>query len=614
MKKHWKMGSLISWAAVVLILFLLFEMLTNSVNQSRTIPYSELVSAISAERVSELVINEDGTARANISYENGASEIVSVVIPSVTALQEDTGGMMAEQMANGTLKQEIVRAKVPWLSLMSIFLPIIAIFVIFFLFFRKGGGGAVNTFTRSRARLATVENVTFDDVAGAVEEKAELQELVEFLKNPQKFINLGARIPKGILLVGSPGTGKTLLAKAVAGEAGVPFYSISGSDFVELYVGVGASRVRDLFEQAKKNRPCIIFIDEIDAVGRKRGAGMGGGHDEREQTLNQLLVEMDGFGVNEGVIMIAATNRPDILDPALLRPGRFDRQVVVDLPDVKGREEILKVHSRKKQLSQEVDLKKIAKATVGYSGADLENLMNEAAIFAARRGHESISERDVEDANVKVMMGAEKRSKIIGEKERKLTAYHEAGHAVMAKILDDTTSIHQVSIIPRGRAGGYTMYLPSEDKTYISKNEILDRIMILLGGRVAEALVMDDISSGASGDIQHATHIARQMVVRYGMSSRMGPISYDDGGEVFLGRDYGHSKEYSEKIAAEIDEEIRDIINGQYTKTEQLLKENMPVLEAVAQKLLKSETIDEDEFNECFHAVYNKNKEENIDE
>ncbi len=606
MKKHWKLGSLISWAAVVLILFLLFEMFTNSMNQSRTIPYSELVSAISSERVSELVINEDGTARANISYENGSSEIVSVVIPSVTALQEDTGGKMAEQMENGLLKQEIVRAKVPWLSLMSIFLPIIAIFVIFFLFFRKGGGGAVNTFTKSRARLATAQNVTFDDVAGAVEEKAELQELVEFLKNPQKFINLGARIPKGVLLVGSPGTGKTLLAKAVAGEAGVPFFSISGSDFVELYVGVGASRVRDLFEQAKKNRPCIIFIDEIDAVGRKRGAGIGGGHDEREQTLNQLLVEMDGFGVNEGVIMIAATNRPDILDPALLRPGRFDRQVVVDLPDVKGREEILKVHSRKKQLSKEVDLKKIAKATVGYSGADLENLMNEAAIFAARRGHDSISERDVEDANVKVMMGAEKRSKIIGEKERKLTAYHEAGHAVLAKILDDTTSIHQVSIIPRGRAGGYTMYLPSEDKTYVSRNEILDRIMILLGGRVAEALVMDDISSGASGDIQHATRIARQMVVRYGMSSRMGPISYDDGDEVFLGRDYGHSKEYSEKIAAEIDEEIRDIINGQYVKTEQLLKENMPVLEAVAQKLLESETIDEDEFNECFHAVYNK--------
>ena len=606
MKKHWKLGSFISWAAVVLILFLLFEMFTNSMNQSRTIPYSELVSAISSERVSELVINEDGTARANISYENGSSEIVSVVIPSVTALQEDTGGKMAEQMENGSLKQEIVRAKVPWLSLMSIFLPIIAIFVIFFLFFRKGGGGAVNTFTKSRARLATAQNVTFDDVAGAVEEKAELQELVEFLKNPQKFINLGARIPKGVLLVGSPGTGKTLLAKAVAGEAGVPFFSISGSDFVELYVGVGASRVRDLFEQAKKNRPCIIFIDEIDAVGRKRGAGMGGGHDEREQTLNQLLVEMDGFGVNEGVIMIAATNRPDILDPALLRPGRFDRQVVVDLPDVKGREEILKVHSRKKQLSKEVDLEKIAKATVGYSGADLENLMNEAAIFAARRGHDSISERDVEDANVKVMMGAEKRSKIIGEKERKLTAYHEAGHAVMAKILDDTTSIHQVSIIPRGRAGGYTMYLPSEDKTYVSRNEILDRIMILLGGRVAEALVMDDISSGASGDIQHATRIARQMVVRYGMSSRMGPISYDDGDEVFLGRDYGHSKEYSEKIAAEIDEEIRDIINGQYVKTEQLLKENMPVLEAVAQKLLESETIDEDEFNECFHAVYNK--------
>ncbi|MCD8390978.1 MAG: ATP-dependent zinc metalloprotease FtsH [Firmicutes bacterium] len=590
-----------AWVAIFIVVYLLYSFVANSLNASKTMIYSDFVSAVKQNKVSEFVIN--GTdITAKISDESG-EKTYKIQIPSQETLMTDVGEDLREQMANGTVKQEAYQSKISSSLVIDIITLIVFLLLAFMLFTRRGGGGA-GGFTKSRAKVGYEgDAVKFSDVAGADEEKEELAEVVEFLKNPRKFINLGARIPKGILLVGSPGTGKTLLARAVAGEAGVPFFSISGSDFVELYVGVGASRVRDLFEQAKKNKPCIIFIDEIDAVGRQRGAGVGGGHDEREQTLNQLLVEMDGFGKNDGIIVIAATNRPDILDRALLRPGRFDRRVVVDLPDMKGREEILKIHSRKKPLASDVDLGRVARETIGYSGADLENLMNEASIFAARREHVEITNKDIEDANLKVMMGTEKRSKKVSEKEKRLTAYHEAGHAVLAQAASDGSKVQRVSIIPRGRAGGFTMNVPDEDETFNSKKKMLNQIVMLLGGRAAEALKLDDISTGASNDLERATHLAKQMTVKYGMSDEIGPVSYESGGEVFVGRDFGHTKDYSEDTAAQIDKEVKRILTEQYDKAKALLKKYDAQLEAVARCLMDRETINGEEFLECFNSA-----------
>ncbi|MBR6812067.1 MAG: ATP-dependent zinc metalloprotease FtsH, partial [Oscillospiraceae bacterium] len=483
---------------------------------------------------------------------------------------------------------------------------IIAAFAIFWIILmnRSGGGGMDRTmkFSKARTRLGSDEKkkVTFKDVAGADEEKAELEEIVQYLKNPARFVQIGARIPKGVLLVGPPGTGKTLIAKAVAGEAGVQFLSISGSDFVELYVGVGASRVRDLFDQAKKNAPSIVFIDEIDAVGRRRGAGMGGGHDEREQTLNQLLVEMDGFGSNEGVIVMAATNRQDILDPALMRPGRFDRQIYVGLPDVKGRQAILGVHAKDKPLAEDVSLETLAKATPGFTGADLENLLNEGALLAARKGKMIITMDDLEQAMLKVIAGPEKRSRVVPPHERKLAAYHEAGHAVAMRCLPTQDPVHQITIIPRGAAGGMTISLPREDRNYRSRKEMLDSIVGLLGGRVAEELVLQDISTGASNDLERATAIAHSMVAKYGMSEAVGPVVFDSGGEVFLGRDYGHTKSYSEEVAAKIDSEVRRILEECYERCRQLLSEHMDKLELLAGMLLEVDTVDAESFEYIF--------------
>ena len=484
-----------------------------------------------------------------------------------------------------------------WMSLLGSAIPIIILVVLFFFIMQQtqGGGGRVMNFGKSRAKLMGEGNVkvSFKDVAGAEEAKQELEEVVEFLKDPGKFTTIGAKIPKGVLLAGPPGTGKTLLAKAVAGEAGVPFFTISGSDFVEMFVGVGASRVRDLFTQAKKNAPCIIFIDEIDAVGRQRGAGLGGGHDEREQTLNQLLVEMDGFGANEGIITIAATNRPDILDPALLRPGRFDRQVIVGRPDLRGREAILKVHARNKPLADDVDLKTIAKKTPGFTGADLNNLLNEAALLAARLNKKVITMAEVEEASEKVSMGPERRSHIVSDKDRKLTAYHESGHAIVAHLLPHADPVHKVTIIPRGAAGGYTMMLPTEEQNYKTKSQLLADIRVALGGRIAEALILDEISTGASGDLQSVTNTARAMVTRWGMSDELGPIVFGEQQEqIFLGKNLGHERNYSEEIAAKIDSEIHRIVEEAYKDVTKLLSDNEKFLHDMANALLEEETID----------------------
>lgn len=517
-----------------------------------------------------------------------------------------------------------IKAELPpqppwWTTILSSLLPMLLIVGIWFMLMQQsqGGGGRVMNFGKSRARRYDEDNIkiTFKDVAGADEAKQELEEVVEFLKHPKKYNDLGAKIPKGVLLYGPPGTGKTLLAKAVAGEAGVPFFSISGSDFVEMFVGVGASRVRDLFEQAKKSAPCIVFIDEIDAVGRQRGAGLGGGHDEREQTLNQLLVEMDGFGANEGIIMIAATNRPDILDPALLRPGRFDRQIVVDRPDIKGRQEILKVHIKGKPISPEVELGVIARRTPGFTGADLSNLVNEAALMAARKNKNKIDMPEMEEAAERVIMGPERRSRVISDKEKRLTAYHEGGHTLVGMLLDNTDPVHKVTIIPRGRAGGYTLSLPKEDRYYATRSEMLDELKVLLGGRVAEALVLKEISSGASNDLQRATSLARQMICEYGMSPELGSMTFGHRqDQVFLGRDIGRDKDYSEEVAAKIDKEIRKFIDEAYQKTESLLNENMDKLHLIADALIERETLEGEEIDQLMKYGKILSKEENTSE
>ena len=600
------MKNSIKTLAMWLIIGVIFIIVLSSImeNSDTKLKYSELINKIDEGKVESIEINADGTtAIVELTDEKTPKE---VNIPSMDQFMSYT----EEFIKNGafTLEEKSESIFVVLLSLLTPF-GLLIIFLIFW-FIMMGGmnsnqpGGKTLSFGKSKARMMTPADrnkITFEDVAGVDEEKEELEEIVQFLKNPKKFTDMGARIPKGVLLVGQPGTGKTLLAKAVAGEAGVPFFIISGSDFVEMFVGVGASRVRDLFDEAKKNSPCIIFIDEIDAVGRQRGAGLGGGHDEREQTLNQLLVEMDGFSENEGVIVLAATNRPDVLDKALLRAGRFDRQIVVGLPDVKAREQILEVHSRKKKLAEDVDLKIIAKNTSGFAGADLENVLNEAALLAARRNLDEIGMKEIEDAMVKVTMGPEKKTRVRSDKENRLVSYHEAGHAVVSHYLPTQDPVHQISIIPRGMAGGYTMYRPTEDKNFMSKTEMEENIVSLLGGRVAESLILNDISTGASNDIERATAIARNMVTKYGMSERLGTITLgSDQDEVFLGRDIAHAKNYSEETAGVVDEEIKRIIDNAYNKARQILTEHVDKLHAVAGVLLEKEKIEADEFEEIF--------------
>ena len=603
MKKNNGLKTFIVWLIIGIIIIFVVPSIINNTNN--TLTYSELIDKIENNEVTDIEISYDGGS-ASVKLKNDNS-IKKVNIPNVENLLENLNSSMKSNSITVTSEDE------PFINIVAdLLLPVSSIILILLMLMmfsgtsqNQGASGALS-FGKSRARMINGNSktkVTFDDVAGIDEEKEELEEVVDFLKNPKKFTDMGARIPKGVLLVGQPGTGKTLLAKAVAGEAGVPFFFISGSDFVEMFVGVGASRVRDLFEEAKRNAPSIIFIDEIDAVGRQRGAGLGGGHDEREQTLNQMLVEMDGFTANEGVIVIAATNRPDVLDKALLRPGRFDRQIVVPLPDVKAREQILEVHSKKKTFEDDVDLKLIAKNTSGFSGADLENLLNEAALLAARRDKKAIGQREIEDAMVKVTMGPEKKSRVRNDKEKKLTAYHEAGHAVVSKFLPTQDPVHEISIIPRGMAGGYTMYRPTEDKSFVSKTEMLENIVSLLGGRVSEQIVLGDISTGASNDIERATQIAKAMCTKYGMSDRIGTITLgSDQDEVFLGRDLAQSKPYSEETAGIIDEEIKRIIDWAYGRATDILKANRDKLDRVAAVLIEKEKITGDEFDKIFES------------
>lgn len=592
----------LSYLLIPLILIGAFALYSNNNStQSKKVRYYEIVELFKTDQIAEYNLN---LSSGNLQYKTKDSdEVKKYTVPSVDIFINDVNSYVKQ---SDTIKYDYSSGKAgSWLlSLLPTALLMIALCAYMFFMFRRMNSSVMNENNRTmnfgKVRLNDQDKkpkTTFEDVAGADEEKEELSELVEFLKDPGKYNALGARIPKGVLLVGPPGTGKTLLARAVAGEADAPFFSISGSDFVEMYVGVGASRVRDLFSQAKKHSPSIIFIDEIDAVGRHRGAGMGGGHDEREQTLNQLLVEMDGFGVNEGVIVIAATNRPDILDPALLRPGRFDRQVTVGYPDIKGRCEILKVHAKDKPLAPDVDLNVIAQSTVGFTGADLENLLNEAALLAARRGHKAITMPEIEEATIKVVVGTEKRSHKVNEHDKKVTAYHEAGHAISSYYLDSQDPVHQVSIIPRGMAGGYTLNMPREDKLYKSKSSMLDDIVVLLGGRVAEAVIFNDISTGASNDIERASDEARKMVTKYGMSDKLGPITFGTGhDEVFLGKDYNSVRNYSENIAAQIDTEVEKIILDSYERCNKILTTHVDKLHLVAEYLIKNEKIDEQDF------------------
>ena len=595
-------------ASIYILIFIgiLIFVTVNGVNTQKTVTlsYDEFVAKLGSDQIKEVQI--DGNEVSGVLSDE---TVFTTYVPSMLALR--TGEMIIEYQANADkfAVKGIEPANTPFLlEILPTIIMILLLVVFWFVFMQnsQGGGSKVMSFGKSRAKVVkdSARKITFADVAGLKEEKEEMQEIVDFLKSPRKYLALGARIPKGILMVGPPGTGKTYLSRACAGEAGVPFYTISGSDFVEMFVGVGASRVRDLFEEAKKNAPCIVFIDEIDAVGRRRGAGLGGGHDEREQTLNQLLVEMDGFGDNQGVIVIAATNRPDILDPALLRPGRFDRQVMVGVPDIREREQIIKIHSKNKPTAPDVDFAKLAQSTPGFTPADLENVMNEAALLSARKDDKVIRMESIKEAITKVIAGVEKKSRIVSEKERKLTAYHEAGHAVLANVVPDSDPVHQVTIIPRGRAGGFTMQLPEEDRSYATKKGMERELIILLGGRVAESLVLGDISTGAQNDLSRVTKIAKAMVMKYAMSDNLGSMSYDTEDEVFLGRDFTSMKNYSEHVAAEIDREVRNIVDSAYDKAKTLLEEHLDKLHVIAEALLKFETISGEEFKVVFeHGI-----------